>query len=151
MKLSIIFISILLVTFDVNAITSGGKKTIYNAISFKCNYYLTSISQIKSNKYNTKLEKTKFEFSIVNISEKSGQMVGNAGTDEMVKVNGNPSGIHFIQFMPAGTMTTTTIYPEEVGLTNLAQRKFSSSHSRHISMIGGSLPQQFYGDCTLLE
>ena len=70
-------------------------------------------------------------------------MVGNNGTDEMTVINTELSGIHFLQIMPVGNMTMTTIYPEEIGYNNLVHKLFSSSHSRHIAMTNKSLPQQF--------
>ena len=123
---------------------------LYKSKSFKCNYYHTSIGEIKNNKYKVDSERTKkFEFSIVNINPttKKSLLVGNNGTDEMTVINTNQSGIHFIQIMPVGNMTLTTIYPEEIGFNELGHKLFSSSHSRHMAMINKSLPQQFYGTC----
>ena len=74
-------------------------------------------------------------------------MVGNNGTDEMTMINTRQSGIHFLQVMPVGNMTMTTIYPEELGFNDLGHKLFASSHSRHIAMTNRSLPQQFYGTC----
>ena len=123
---------------------------LYNSKSFKCNYYHTSIGEIKNNKYKVDSERTKkFEFSIVNINPttKKSLLVGNNGTDEMTVINTRESGIHFLQIMPVGNMTMTTIYPEEIGYNDLGHKLFSSSHSRHIAMTNKSLPQQFYGTC----
>ncbi|MBC8294324.1 MAG: hypothetical protein H8E55_00790 [Pelagibacterales bacterium] len=123
---------------------------LYNSKSFNCNYYHTSIGEIKSNEYKVDSDKTKnFAFSIVNIdlTTKKSLMVGNNGTDEMTVINTRESGIHFLQIMPVGNMTMTTIYPEEIGYNDLGHKLFSSSHSRHIAMTNKSLPQQFYGTC----
>ena len=140
--LSIIVLGLL---FSVNAYAD-----LYKSKSFKCSYYHTSIGEIKNNKYKVDSERTKkFEFSIVNINPttKKSLLVGNNGTDEMTVINTNQSGIHFIQIMPVGNMTLTTIYPEEIGFNELGHKLFSSSHSRHMAMINKSLPQQFYGTC----
>jgi len=140
--LSIIILGLL---FSVNAYAD-----LYKSKSFKCSYYHTSIGEIKNSKYKVDSERTKkFEFSIVNINPitKKSLMVGNNGTDEMTVINTNQSGIHFIQIMPVGNMTVTTIYPEEIGFNELGHKLFSSSHSRHMAMINKSLPQQFYGTC----
>jgi hypothetical protein len=123
---------------------------LYNSKSFKCSYYHTSIGEIKNKKYKVDSERTKqFEFSIVNIdpTTKKSLMVGNNGTDELTVINTNESGIHFLQIMPIGNMTMTTIYPEEIGFNELGHKLFSSSHSRHMAMYNRSLPQQFYGTC----
>jgi hypothetical protein len=123
---------------------------LYKSKSFNCNYYHTSIGEIKNNEYKVDSEKVnKFAFSIVNINltTKKSIMVGNNGTDEMTVINTDQSGIHFLQIMPVGNMTMTTIYPEEIGFNELGHKLFSSSHSRHIAMMNKSLPQQFYGTC----
>ncbi len=123
---------------------------LYKSKSFNCKYYHISIGEIKSNEYKVDSEKTKnFAFSIVNIdlTTKKSLMVGNNGTDEMTIINTELSGIHFLQIMPVGNMTMTTIYPEEIGYNDLGHKLFSSSHSRHIAMMNKSLPQQFYGTC----
>ena len=65
----------------------------------------------------------------------------------MTVINANPSGLHFLQIMPVGNMTMTTVYPEELGFNKLGQKLYSTSHSRHIAMTNRSLPQQFYGVC----
>ncbi len=127
---------------------------VYKVKSFNCIYYHTSIGEIKNNKYTVESkEENNFAFSIVNINldTKKSQMVGNNGTDVMTVLNGNPSGMHFIQIMPVGNMTVTTVYPQEVGINKYGQKLYASSHSRHISMINQSLPQQFYGNCAKTE
>ena len=127
---------------------------VYKVKSFNCTYYHTSIGEIKNNKYTVESkEENNFAFSIVNINldTKKSQMVGNNGTDVMTVLNGNPSGMHFIQIMPVGNMTVTTVYPQEVGINKYGQKLYASSHSRHISMINQSLPQQFYGNCAKTE
>ena len=48
-------------------------------------------------------------------------MVVNMGTENMTVINSNSSGIHFIQIMPVGNMTMTTVYPQKVGINTLAQ------------------------------
>ena len=119
---------------------------LYKSKSFNCNYYHFSIGEIKSNQYKVDSEKTKnFAFSIVNIdlTTKKSLMVGNNGTDEMTVINTRESGIHFLQIMPVGNMTMTTIYPEELGFNELGHKLYSSSHTRHIAMTNKSLPQQF--------
>ena len=139
---TILFLSFLL---SVNSYAD-----LYKSKSFNCNYYHTSIGEIKSNEYKVDSEKTKnFAFSIVNIdlTTKKSLMVGNNGTDEMTVINTDQSGIHFLQIMPVGNMTMTTIYPEEIGFNELGHKLFSSSHSRHIAIMNKSLPQQFYGTC----
>ena len=73
------------------------------------------------------------------------------GTSSLATINAAPSGVHFLQKMPNGNMTMTTIYPEEVGINRLGQKLYASSHSRHIAMVNRSLPQQFYGQCALME
>ena len=123
---------------------------VYKVKSFNCIYYHTSIGEIKNNKYTVESkEENNFAFSIVNINldTKKSQMVGNNGTDEMTVINTEQSGIHFLQVMPVGNMTMTTIYPEELGFNDLGHKLFASSHSRHIAMTNRSLPQQFYGTC----
>ena len=52
---------------------------LYNSKSYNCNYYHTSISEVKSNEYKVDSERTKnFAFSIVNIdlTTKKSLMVG---------------------------------------------------------------------------
>ena len=122
---------------------------VYNAKSFNCSYYHTSSAQIKGDKYKVENEKNIFEFSIVNIDldTKKSLLVGNNGTDELTLINTRQSGMHFIQIMPVGNMTMTTVYPEEISTNKLGQKLYASSHSRHIAMINKSLPQQFYGHC----
>jgi len=122
---------------------------VYNAKSFNCTYYHTSNAQIKGDKYKVENEKNIFEFSIVNIDldTKKSLLVGNSGTDELTLINTRQSGMHFIQIMPVGNMTMTTVYPEEISTNKLGQKLYASSHSRHIAMINKSLPQQFYGHC----
>ena len=78
-------------------------------------------------------------------------MVGNLGTQNITVINANPSGLHFLQMMPIGNMSMTTIYPEVVGTNSLGQTLYSSSHSRHISSAFRSLPQQYYGECAKLQ
>ncbi len=127
---------------------------LYSSKSFNCSYYFTSVGEIKNKKYKVDIEKLqRFEFSIVNIdpNTKRSLMVGNNGTDEMTVINTNQSGIHFLQIMPVGNMTMTTIYPEEVGMNELGHKLYASSHSRHIAMTNRSLPQQFYGTCAKTE
>ena len=123
---------------------------LYEAKSFNCVYYHTSVGEIKNNKYKVESEKANnFTFSIVSINQttKKSLMVGNNGTDEMTMINTRQSGIHFLQVMPVGNMTMTTIYPEELGFNDLGHKLFASSHSRHMAMTNRSLPQQFYGTC----
>ena len=127
---------------------------IYKAKAFKCEYYHLAIGEIKNNKYKVESEKEdNFGFSIVNINLDTGksQMVGNMGTDNMTAINGEPSGVHFMQMMPVGNMTMTTIYPQEVGFNKLGQKLYASSHSRHMTIMINSLPQQFYGQCARME
>ncbi|MDA9752330.1 hypothetical protein N9V07_03220 [Candidatus Pelagibacter sp.] len=127
---------------------------LYLSKSFNCSYYFTSVGEIKNKKYKVDIEKLqRFEFSIVNIdpNTKRALMVGNNGTDKMTVINTNLSGIHFLQVMPVGNMTMTTIYPEEVGMNELGHKLYTSSHSRHIAMSNRSLPQQFYGTCAKTE
>ncbi len=127
---------------------------VYKAKAFNCEYYHIAIGEIKNNKYRVESEKEdNFGFSIVNINLDTGksQMVGNMGTDNMTTINGAPSGVHFIQMMPVGNVTVTTIYPEELGFNELGQKLYASSHSRHISMTNQSLPQQYYGQCAKME
>ena len=136
---------IFLVLFSGNAYAD-----LYKAKSFNCVYYHTSIGEIKNNKYKVESEKSNnFTFSIVSINQttKKSLMVGNNGTDEMTMINTRQSGIHFLQVMPVGNMTMTTIYPEELGFNDLGHKLFASSHSRHIAMTNRSLHQQFYGTC----
>ena len=127
---------------------------IYKAKAFNCEYYHTAVGEIKNNKYKVDSEKEdNFGFNIVNINLDTGksQMVGNMGTDNLTTINAAPSGVHFLQMMPVGNMTMTTIYPEEVGINRLGQKLYTSSHSRHIAMVNRSLPQQFYGQCAKME
>ena len=123
---------------------------VYEAKSFNCTYYHTSIGEIKNDLYSVESKKeNNFAFSIVNIDleSKKSLMVGNNGTDEMTVINASPSGLHFLQIMPVGNMTMTTVYPEELGVNKLGQKLYSTSHSRHMAMANRSLPQQFYGFC----
>jgi hypothetical protein len=122
---------------------------VYKAKSFNCTYYHTSIAEIKGDQYKVDSDKNIFEFSIVNIDldTKKSLLVGNNGTDKLTLINARPSGMHFIQIMPVGNMTMTTVYPEEISTNKLGQKLYASSHSRHIAMINKSLPQQFYGHC----
>ena len=127
---------------------------IYNANSFKCNYYYVAIGEIKNNKYKIETSKeNKMGFSYVNIDLKNGsaQMVGNAGTEDVTAISAQPSGVHFVEMTSAGNLTMTTIYPQEIGNNSLGQKLFSSSHSRHMAMMYNSLPQQYYGQCALME
>jgi hypothetical protein len=127
---------------------------IYKAKAFNCKYYHSAIGEIKKNKYKVySAKENNFGFNIVNINLDTGksQMVGNMGTDNLTTINAAPSGVHFVQMMPVGNMTMTTIYPEEVGINRMGQKLYSSSHSRHIAMVNKSLPQQFYGQCAKME
>ena len=127
---------------------------IYKTKAFNCEYYHSAIGEIKKNKYKVDSAKEdNFGFNIVNINLDTGksQMVGNMGTDNLTTINAAPSGVHFVQMMPVGNMTMTTIYPEEVGINRLGQKLYASSHSRHIAMVNRSLPQQFYGQCAKME
>jgi len=127
---------------------------VYKAKAFNCEYYHSAIGEIKKNKYKVDSAKeNNFSFNVVNINLNNGksQMVGNMGTDNLTTINASPSGIHFLQMMPVGNMTMTTIYPEEVGINRLGQKLYASSHSRHIAMVNRSLPQQFYGQCAKME
>ena len=127
---------------------------VYKAKSFNCTYYHLSIGEIKNNKYKVDSEKEdNFDFSIINIDleTKKSQLVGNNGTDVLTVINAAPSGIHFLQIMPVGNMTMTTIYPQEVGINKYGHQLYSSSHSRHMAMVNQSLPQQFYGECAKTE
>ena len=127
---------------------------IYKATAFKCNYYHLAIGEIKNNKYKVESEKEdNFGFSIVNINFDTGrsQIVGDSGTDNMTTINASPSGIHFLQMTGGGNMIMTTIFPQEVGVNKYGQKLFASTHSRHIAMTQGSLPQQYYGECAKTE
>jgi hypothetical protein len=127
---------------------------VYQAKSFNCTYDHISVGEVKNNKYKVDSQKeNNFKFSIININleTKKSQLVGNNGTDNLTLINAAPSGMHFIQVMPIGNMTMTTVYPEEVGVNKLGQKLYSSSHSRHIAMANRSLPQQFYGHCAKTE
>ena len=145
-SLKILFIFFFLIT---NAIAD-----VYQAKSFNCTYYHLTIGEIKNNKYKVDSEKEdNFDFSIINIDleTKKSQLVGNNGTDVLTVINAAPSGIHFLQIMPVGNMTMTTIYPQEVGINKYGHQLYSSSHSRHMAMVNQSLPQQFYGECAKTE
>ena len=138
--LSIVFLGL----FSVSAYAD-----LYKAKSFNCVYYHTSIGDLLTTIWATDESSINFTFSIVSINQttKKSLMVGNNGTDEMTMINTRQSGIHFLQVMPVGNMTMTTIYPEELGFNDLGHKLFASSHSRHMAMTNRSLPQQFYGTC----
>jgi hypothetical protein len=133
---------------------SNAVADVYQAKSFKCNYYYVAIGEIKNNKYKIDTSKEdKMGFSYVNIDliNGSAQMVGNGGTANVTAISAQPSGVHFVEMTSAGNLTMTTIYPQEIGYNSLGQKLFSSSHSRHMAMINNSLPQQYYGQCALME
>jgi len=133
---------------------SNAVADVYQAKSFKCNYYYVAIGEIKNNKYKIDTSKEdKMGFSYVNIDliNGSAQMVGNGGTANVTAIGAQPSGVHFVEMTSAGNLTMTTIYPQEIGYNSLGQKLFSSSHSRHMAMINNSLPQQYYGQCALME
>ena len=145
-NLSVVILSLIIST---NAFSD-----VYKGKAFNCEYYHTAIGEIKNNKYKVDSEKeNNFGFNIININLDTGksQMVGNMGTDNLTTINAAPSGIHFIQMMPVGNMTMTTIYPEKVGVNQFGQTLYASSHSRHMAMVNRSLPQQFYGQCAKME
>ena len=148
MKDVLVFIFIHMILF------STAYADVYKAKAFKCDYYHLAIGEINKNKYKVDSEKEdNFGFNIVNINLDTGksQMVGNLGTDNLTAINSAPSGVHFIQIMPVGNMTMTTIYPQEVGTNQLGQKLYASSHSRHMAMVNKSLPQQYYGQCAKME
>ena len=127
---------------------------VYRAKAFNCEYYHSTSGEIKKNKYQIdSVKEENFSFNIVNINldTRKSQMVGNMGTSSLATINAAPSGVHFLQKMPNGNMTMTTIYPEEVGINRLGQKLYASSHSRHSSIVYRSLPQQFYGQCAQME
>ena len=94
-NLSVVILSLIIST---NAFSD-----VYKGKAFNCEYYHTSIGEIKNNKYKVDSEKeNNFGFNIININLDTGksQIVGNMGTDNLTTINAAPSGIHFIQMMP---------------------------------------------------
>ena len=147
--MKIIFLAIVLLFLSKTSFAD-----IYNANSFKCDYYYVALGEIKNNKYKidtSKEDKMKFSYVNIDLNNGSAQMVGNGGTANVTAISGQPSGVHFVEMTSAGNLTMTTIYPQEIGYNSLGQKLFTSSHSRHMAMISNSLPQQYYGQCALME
>lgn len=145
----------ILLFFILNILlTNFSYSDIYNANTFKCSYYYVSLGEVQNNKYKIETSnEDKMAFSFVNIDLKNGsaQMVGNTGAENVTAIGAQPSGVHFVEMTTAGNLTMTTIFPQEVGNNSLGQKLYSSSHSRHMAMMNNSLPQQYYGQCALMQ
>lgn len=87
-----------------------------------------------------------FEFHIDGIDHAKGaaRIVGNAGSDDLVALDGK-SSVSFVETTPAGAINLTTVYAwaDKAG-------RYKAVHSRHTA-VGGPSPSQNYGFCEMWE
>lgn len=104
-------------------------------ITITCNFYTFSALGETGKCSPTDMKNMRY---VVDTDSGKGKMLGNAGSTDVVVVEGEDT-ISFIQVSPVVTTTT-------VQLSTL-----KAVHSRNVVMLGEFMPAQYYGKATSIE
>jgi len=85
-------------------------------------------------------------FDSIDLKAGKARIIGNQGARDVIAL-ATPTGITFIEKTPAGNINVTTVFAKY----NDGSGDFTFVHSRHLMLIEGPLPSQYYGVCEILE
>ena len=124
-------------------------KILTSAKSLKCFLSVGTFCRWKDGHAKAEIAKETMEliFDSIDVSKGKARMIGNQGATD-VFVSATPSGITFIEQTGQGNINFTTVFFEKV---DEYSNEFKVVHSRHIWLLNGALPSQYYGNCRVWE
>ena len=146
-----IFIGLLLLSFFyIDSISAEDDvfSNLLRAKCIKCSFRegVSTSWHAKGVKIESDKMKDAIVFDSIDIKQGKARIIGNQGASDIILI-GSPSGITFIETTGIGNMIFTTVFPYYKPGTD----QFCAVMSRHMNLITGALPSQFYGTCRVWE
>ncbi len=152
-NLTTLTISVLLLLASQSASgQDAAKKTLANAKSIKCTFPVMAVGTWGREKPEARIQTSNLvlQFDAVNADEGTAELQGSFGKYDIV-VRYAGGYLHFIQSFLDGQLYVTTVLDKKT-----AGGKLKAMHSRHehtdVSLPGyTSSPEQYYGECEILN
>ena len=152
-NLTTLTISVLLLLASQSASgQDAAKKTLANAKSIKCTFPIMAVGNWGREKPEARIQTSNLvlQFDAVNADEGTAELQGSFGKYDIV-VRYAGGYLHFIQSFLDGQLYVTTVLDKKT-----AGGKLKAMHSRHehtdVSLPGyTSSPEQYYGECEILN
>ena len=152
-NLTTLTISVLLLLASKSASgQEAAKKTLANAKSIKCTFPVMAVGTWGREKPEARIQTSNLvlQFDAVNADEGTAELQGSFGKYDIV-VRYAGGYLHFIQSFLDGQLYVTTVLDKKT-----AGGKLKAMHSRHehtdVSLPGyTSSPEQYYGECEILN
>jgi hypothetical protein len=151
-NLSVLSISVVLLLFPQLSHAQTAKTSLANVKSVKCTFPLMAVGTWGREKPEAKVQPADLvlQFDAVNADEGTAQLKSGLGQYDIVVRYAN-GYLHFIQSYLDGQLYITTVLEKKT-----AGGKLKAMHSRHehtdVSLPGyTSSPEQYYGECEVLQ
>ena len=149
MALRFLLIQILLVTVFSNPVIADEVwNKLINARSLKCSFKEGVSMTWKASGVSIErdLWKGVTHFDSIDLREGKARIIGNQGSADITAFV-TPAGITLVESTGLGNLVFTTVFARYKPETD----EFCAVMSRHMNLIGASLPSQYYGTCKVWE
>lgn len=145
----LVFMLIAFLTPSSNAAdTRDPWNSLMKAQCLKCSFGPGIATEWKGVESKSESDRFNAEVYLSDIDHNTGKarLIGNQGSTDITVIL-SPMGANFIEMTGAGNLTMITVYPDHLSGTE----DFPAVWSRHLYLVDGPLPSQYFGTCKVWQ